>query len=350
MKTLQELVRPNIWSLKPYSSARDEYKGVDARVFIDANESPYNSPYNRYPDPLQGEVKHLLAPIKGVREESIFLGNGSDEAIDLVFRIFCEPGMDNVVSIVPTYGMYEVCADVNNVAYRAVQLQVDENGDFHFCADDLLAAVDEHTKVVFLCSPNNPTGECLERAELIKVLDSFGGIVVIDEAYADFMEYPSFTEMLTQYPRLIVLQTFSKAWASAGIRLGMAFASSEVIGLFNKVKYPYNVNVLTQRQALELLADYSKITEWVALLKEERARLVSSLKDYPDTEHVFPTSANFILVKVRDAQALYDYLLTQGIIVRNRHKVQLCHNCLRITVGSPEENDELMEAMNSFLL
>jgi histidinol-phosphate aminotransferase len=350
MKTLQELVRPNIWSLKPYSSARDEYKGVDAKVFIDANECPYNSPYNRYPDPLQGEVKHLLAPIKGVAEESIFLGNGSDEAIDLVFRIFCEPGMDNVVSIAPTYGMYEVCADVNNVAYRAVPLQVDEEGDFHFSAEALLAAVDEHTKAVFLCSPNNPTGECLERAELMKVLDTFGGIVVIDEAYADFMECSSFAKMLTQYPRLIVLQTFSKAWASAGIRLGMAFASPEVIGLFNKVKYPYNVNVLTQRQALEVLADYSQITEWVALLKDERTRLVAALEAYPDTEHVFPTSANFILVRVRDAQALYDYLLTQGIIVRNRHRVQLCHNCLRITVGSPEENDVLMKAMNAFLL
>lgn len=349
MKTLQELVRPNIWSLKPYSSARDEYKGVDAKVFIDANESPYNSPCNRYPDPLQGKVKHLLAPIKGVGEENIFLGNGSDEAIDLVFRIFCEPRVDNVVSIAPTYGMYEVCADVNNVSYRAVPLQVDEKGDFHFSADALLAAVDEHTKAVFLCSPNNPTGECLERAELMKVLDTFEGMVVIDEAYADFMECPSFTEMLAKYPRLIVLQTFSKAWASAGIRLGMAFASPEVIGLFNKVKYPYNVNVLTQRQALEVLADHGQIVKWVGMLKAERTRLADSLKNYPDTEHVFPTDANFILVRVRDAQALYNHLLTQGIIVRNRHKVQLCHNCLRITVGLPEENDALMEAMHAFL-
>ncbi|MBR5802990.1 MAG: histidinol-phosphate transaminase [Bacteroidaceae bacterium] len=349
MKTLQELVRPNIWSLKPYSSARDEYKGVNAKVFVDANESPYNSPYNRYPDPLQGEVKRLLAPIKGVEEENIFLGNGSDEAIDLVFRIFCEPGVDNVVSIAPTYGMYEVCADVNNVTYRPVPLQVDEVGDFHFSADTLLAAVDEHTKAVFLCSPNNPTGECLERAELTKVLDTFDGMVVIDEAYADFMECPSFTEMLTKYPRLIVLQTFSKAWASAGIRLGMAFANPEVIGLFNKVKYPYNVNVLTQRQALEVLADYPQITEWIKLLKDERTRLTKALRAYPDTEHLFPTSANFILVRVRDAQALYDYLLTQGIIVRNRHRVQLCHNCLRITVGSPEENDLLLQAMHDFL-
>ncbi len=349
MKTLQDLVRPNIWSLKPYSSARDEYKGFDAKVFLDANESPYHEPCNRYPDPLQTQVKQLLAPIKGVSEECIFLGNGSDEAIDLVFRIFCEPGVDNVVSIAPTYGMYEVCADVNNVAYKSVPLSVDEAGNFRFKADDLLAAVDGHTKAVFLCSPNNPTGECLERGELMKVLERFDGIVVVDEAYADFMEEESFLRMLSDYPKLIVLQTFSKAWACAGIRLGMAFASPEVIAIYNKVKYPYNVNVLTQRQALEVLADYSKITEWVALLKAERECLAAELEKYPDTEHVFPTDANFVLVRVKDAQALYDYLLTQGIIIRNRHRVQLCANCLRITVGTPEENDALLEAMYRFL-
>lgn len=349
MKSIQELVRPNIWSLKPYSSARDEYKGFDAKVFLDANESPYHEPYNRYPDPLQTEVKRLLVPIKGVGEECIFLGNGSDEAIDLVFRIFCEPGVDNVVSIAPTYGMYEVCANVNNVAYRVVPLTMDGAGNFRFSAEALLAATDEHTKAVFLCSPNNPTGACLEREELMKVLDRFSGMVVVDEAYADFMEEPSFLRLLADYPRLIVLQTFSKAWACAGIRLGMAFASPEVIGIFNKVKYPYNVNVLTQRQALDVLADYQQITEWVKMLKEERIRLVSSLKEYPDTEHVFPSDANFVLVRVKDAQALYDYLLTQGIIIRNRHRVQLCANCLRITVGTPEENDALLEAMYRFL-
>ncbi len=349
MKSLQELVRSNIWSLKPYSSARDEYKGFDAKVFLDANESPYHEPYNRYPDPLQTEVKRLLAPIKGVGEECIFLGNGSDEAIDLVFRIFCEPGVDNVVSIAPTYGMYEVCADVNNVAYRVVPLMMDEARNFRFSSDALLAATDEHTKAIFLCSPNNPTGACLEREELMKVLERFGGMVVVDEAYADFMEEPSFLRLLAGYPRLIVLQTFSKAWACAGIRLGMAFASPEVIGLFNKVKYPYNVNVLTQRQALDVLVDYRQITEWVKMLKEERTRLIASLEKYPDTEHVFPSDANFVLVRVKDAQALYDYLLTQGIIIRNRHRVQLCANCLRITVGTPEENDALLEAMYSFL-
>ncbi|MBR2360460.1 MAG: histidinol-phosphate transaminase [Bacteroidaceae bacterium] len=349
MKTLQDIVRPNIWSLKPYSSARDEYKGFDAKVFLDANESPYHEPYNRYPDPLQGEVKRLLAPIKGVGEENIFLGNGSDEAIDLVFRIFCEPGVDNVVSLSPTYGMYEVCADVNNVEYRAVPLRMDGEGDFRFCADDLLGVVDGHTKAVFLCSPNNPTGACLCREELMKVLDGFEGMVVIDEAYADFMKEPSFLRLLGKYPRLIVLQTFSKAWACAGIRLGMAFASPEVIAIYNKVKYPYNVNVLTQREAIATLTDYARITAWVEELKAERTRLMEALAEYPDTEHVYPTDANFVLVRVRDAQALYDYLLTQGIIVRNRHRVQLCRNCLRITVGTPEENDALMEAMHAFV-
>ncbi len=349
MKTLQELVRPNIWNLKPYSSARDEYKGFDAKVFLDANESPYHEPYNRYPDPLQTEVKRLLAPIKRVKEECIFLGNGSDEAIDLVFRIFCEPGVDNVVSIAPTYGMYEVCADVNNVAYRAVPLSMDEAGNFRFSADALLEAADEHTKAVFLCSPNNPTGQCLEREELMKVLTRFDGMVVVDEAYADFMSEPSFAHQLASHPRLIVLQTFSKAWASAGIRLGIALASPEVIGLFNKVKYPYNVNVLTQRQALDVLADYAQITAWVATLKAERTRLAASLTEYPDASHVYPSDANFVLVRVRDAQALYDYLLTQGIIIRNRCRVQLCANCLRITVGTREENEALLEAMYRFL-
>lgn len=349
MKTLQDIVRPNIWSLKPYSSARDEYKGFDAKVFLDANENPYNAPFNRYPDPLQGEVKHLLAPIKGVGEENIFLGNGSDEAIDLVFRIFCEPGVDNVVSIAPTYGMYEVCADVNNVEYRAVPLRMDGEENFRFCADDLLNVVDEHTKAVFLCSPNNPTGACLCREELMKVLNGFEGMVVVDEAYADFMEETSFLRLLNEYPRLIVLQTFSKAWACAGIRLGMAFASPEVIALYNKVKYPYNVNVLTQREAIATLTDYQCIIAWVEELKAERTRLMEALEEYPDTEHIYPTDANFVLVRVRDAQALYDYLLTQGIIVRNRHRVQLCQNCLRITVGIREENDALMEAMCRFL-
>lgn len=347
-KSLQQLVRPNIWNLKPYSSARDEYKGFDAKVFLDANENPYNSPYNRYPDPLQSEVKRLLAPMKGVDEECIFLGNGSDEAIDLVFRIFCEPGVDNVVSLAPTYGMYEVCADVNNVAYRAVPLEQDADGDFRFSAEALLRAVDEQTKVIFLCSPNNPTGACLPRAELTKLLADFGGMVVVDEAYADFMSQPSFLTELSRWPRLIVLQTFSKAWGCAGIRLGMAFASAEIIGLFNKVKYPYNVNVLTQRQAIGLLSEPQRIARWVAELKAERTRLMEKLGSCPGVLQVYPTDANFVLVRMVDAPTLYAYLLAQGIIVRSRHRVLLCSNCLRITVGTPAESDELIQAMQAF--
>lgn len=349
MRTLKELVRPNVWNLKPYSSARDEYKGVDAKVFLDANESPYNAPVNRYPDPLQMEVKRLLAPIKGVGEECMFLGNGSDEAIDLVFRIFCEPGIDNVVSIAPTYGMYEVCADINDIAYRPVPLEMDENGNFAFRSEALLEVVDGYTKAIFLCSPNNPTGACLPRAEILKVLESFDGIVVLDEAYADFMDEPSFLQVLSDYSRLIVLQTFSKAWACAGIRLGMAFASPEVIALFNKVKYPYNVNVLTQRAACDILSDTARIASWVEHLKSERLRMIAALSDYPASRHVFPTDANFILVRVENAQAIYDYLLTQGIIIRNRTHVQLCRDCLRITVGTCEENDALLDALWNYL-
>ena len=262
MKPLQELVRPNIWALKPYSSARDEYKGAAASVFLDANENPYNAPYNRYPDPLQLEVKEMLAPVKGVKPGQIFLGNGSDEAIDLAFRIFCEPKTDNVVAIAPTYGMYKVCADINDVAYRPVLL----DDGFRLDADKLLAVADEHTKLVFLCSPNNPSGNDLEREEIVKVLERFPGMVVIDEAYADFSGQKPFREELEAYPNLIVLNTFSKAWGSAAIRLGMAFASEEVISLFNKVKYPYNVNQLTQRQAVEILKKRFDVDKWVKTL------------------------------------------------------------------------------------
>ena len=259
MKTLQELTRPNVWALKPYSSARDEYSGVEASVFLDANENPYHAPYNRYPDPLQKEVKALIAPQKHVREEQIFLGNGSDEAIDLVFRAFCRPGIDNVVAIDPTYGMYQVCAEVNDVEYRKVLL--DDN--YQFTAKGLLSASDEHTKVIFLFSPNNPTGNNLCRKEIEALLQQFEGLVVVDEAYADFSDARSFLLDLDSYPNLIVLQTFSKAWGCAAIRLGMAFASPEIIGLFNKIKYPYNVNVLTQQEAIALLQTPEKGKSWV---------------------------------------------------------------------------------------
>ena len=344
MKPLKELTRPNVWRLKPYSSARDEYKGVSASVFLDANESPYNNPINRYPDPLQGEVKALLAQVKQVPAENIFLGNGSDEAIDLLFRAFCEPRIDNVVAIDPTYGMYQVCAEVNDVEYRKVLL--DEN--YQFTADSLLAVADEHTKVIFLCSPNNPTGNDLCRDEIVKLLNTFDGLVVVDEAYIDFSDSPSFRFDLAQYPNIVVLQTFSKAWGSAAIRLGMAFASEEIIALFNKIKYPYNINILTQQQAISVLQRKEEVAAWVALLRQERVRLADELLQLPLTEKIFPSQANFILARVVDATAIYNYLVGQGIIVRNRHSVSLCGNCLRITIGTPEENNTLLNAMKEY--
>lgn len=344
MKTIQELTRPNIWRLKPYSSARDEYKGVEASVFLDANENPYNGPHNRYPDPLQCELKNELAKVKKVGADHIFLGNGSDEAIDLVFRAFCEPRIDNVVAIDPTYGMYQVCAEVNDVEYRKVLL--DEQ--FCFSADKLLAAADEHTKVIFLCSPNNPTGNDLPRAEIEKLLSSFQGLVVLDEAYNDFSEVPSFLTELEKYPNLIVLQTFSKAWGCAAIRLGMAFASLQIIAVFNKIKYPYNVNLLTQKQAIEMLHRYYEVERWVRTLKEERGYLEAAFAKLPCTVKMYPSNANFFLVRVTDAVKIYNYLVGQGIIVRNRHSVTLCGNCLRVTVGTRIENNKLIEALKNF--
>lgn len=344
MKTIQELTRPNIWRLKPYSSARDEYKGVEASVFLDANENPYNGPHNRYPDPLQCELKNELAKVKKVGADHIFLGNGSDEAIDLVFRAFCEPRVDNVVAIDPTYGMYQVCAEVNDVEYRKVLL--DEQ--FCFSADKLLAAADEHTKVIFLCSPNNPTGNDLPRAEIEKLLSSFQGLVVLDEAYNDFSEVPSFLADLEKYPNLIVLQTFSKAWGCAAIRLGMAFASPQIIAVFNKIKYPYNVNLLTQKQAIEMLHRYYEVERWVRTLKEERGYLEAAFAKLPCTVKIYPSNANFFLARVTDAVKIYNYLVGQGIIVRNRHSVTLCGNCLRVTVGTRIENNKLIEALKNF--
>lgn len=311
---------------------------------MDANENPYNGPHNRYPDPLQCELKNELAKVKKVGADHIFLGNGSDEAIDLVFRAFCEPRIDNVVAIDPTYGMYQVCAEVNDVEYRKVLL--DEQ--FCFSADKLLAAADEHTKVIFLCSPNNPTGNDLPRAEIEKLLSSFQGLVVLDEAYNDFSEVPSFLIELEKYPNLIVLQTFSKAWGCAAIRLGMAFASPQIIAVFNKIKYPYNVNLLTQKQAIEMLHRYYEVERWVRTLKEERGYLEAAFAKLPCTVKMYPSNANFFLVRVTDAVKIYNYLVGQGIIVRNRHSVTLCGNCLRVTVGTRIENNKLIEALKNF--
>lgn len=344
MKPLQQLVRANIWNLKPYSSARDEYKGVDASVFLDANENPYNAPYNRYPDPLQRDLKEELAVIKQVLPSQIFLGNGSDEAIDLLFRIFCNPKEDNVVAIAPTYGMYKVCADINEVEYRSVLL--DEN--FSLNAEELLNATDEHTKMIFLCTPNNPSGNDLDRDEIIKVINGFQGIVVIDEAYSDFSKQKPFRLDLMKYENIVVLNTFSKAWGCAGIRLGMAFAGSEIIDLFNKVKYPYNINLLTQHQAFDALKRRYDVDKWVGVLMYERNQLAASFKELPFCRKVYPTDANFFLVKVDDADVIYKYLVSCGIIVRNRSRVELCGNCLRITVGTTQENNQLLSALRSY--
>ncbi|MBR6319432.1 MAG: histidinol-phosphate transaminase [Prevotella sp.] len=344
MRELEQLTRPNIWNLAPYSSARNEYAGREARVFLDANENPYNAPLNRYPDPLQTELKKAIAQVKGVQADNIFLGNGSDEAIDLPFRCFCRPGKDNVVAIEPTYGMYRVCADINDVEYRPVLL--DDN--FQMKADDLLAATDDNTKLIWICSPNNPTGNSLRREELLKVIDTFQGIVVVDEAYSDFSRERPLRYELLQHPNLVVLNTLSKAWASAAIRLGMAFASKDIIALFNKVKYPYNVNLLTQQQALRVLSDRSDVERWVNLILQERSRTMEAFAQLPICQKVFPTDANFFLARVDDAQRTYDYLVGQGIIVRNRDRVQLCRDCLRITIGTRNENTELIGALRCY--
>lgn len=350
MKTLQELTRPNIWSLAPYSSARNEYSGHVAHVFLDANENPYNDPYNRYPDPLQLDLKERLSKIKGVPADCIFLGNGSDEAIDLIYRCFCEPQKDNVVAICPTYGMYEVCADINNVEYRNVML--DEN--YNITADKILAACDDNTKAVWICSPNNPTGNNIDRKEIIKVIKQFQGFVIVDEAYIDFANITSFGKALRKadgtpgFENLIVLQTMSKAWGSAAIRLGMAFAQPEVIAIFNKVKYPYNINLLTQNQAMARLADTTAVDKWVNILLQERTKLTAAFAQLPFCKKVYPTDANFFLAKVDDAQSIYDYLVRKGIIVRNRTRVTLCENCLRITIGTKEENNELLGALRVY--
>lgn len=344
MRLLEELVRTNIWKLAPYSCARDEYSGKEASVFLDANENPYNSPYNRYPDPLQEELKKQVSLVKGVPAECIFLGNGSDEAIDLVFRIFCNPKEDNVVSISPTYGMYKVCADINDIEYRAVEL----DKGFGLDACRLLQAVDSHTKIIFLCSPNNPTGNHLDEKEIREVITGFEGIVVLDEAYGDFSRQDSFRNQLDKFPNLIVLQTMSKAWGSAAIRLGMAFASREIVGLFNKVKYPYNVNLLTQRKALELLKKPADVERWVNIILNERDSLMEAVKELPCCEKVYPTDANFFLAKMRGADAIYHYLVECGVIVRNRSSQPLCGDCIRITIGTPDENNALLAALRKY--
>ena len=341
---LKSIIRKNIASLAPYSCARNEFTGK-ASVYLDANENPYNAPFNRYPDPLQTHLKERISALKGVAADRIFLGNGSDESIDLIFRIFCEPRTDNVVAMAPSYGMYEVCADINDVAFRKVML----GEDFSISHEALLAACDDRTKVIFVCSPNNPTGQAVPLAEIEALAAGFQqGIVAVDEAYIDFSSQPSSLSLLDRYPNLVVFQTFSKAWGCAALRLGMAFASKEIIDLYNKVKYPYNINLLTQRQALECLSQPQAVKAWVAELLAERRRLAERLPQLEAVKKVYPSDANFLLVRVTDADALYRFLLTEEIIVRNRNRVERCQGCLRITVGTPAENDALLEGIRRF--
>ena len=316
---INDLLRDNIKSLKPYSSARDEFSG-QAMVYLDANENPYNQPYNRYPDPLQTEVKEKISGIKKVVKEKIFLGNGSDEPIDLLFRLFCEPGKDTIVTINPTYGMYMVAAEINNIGVTSVPL----NEDYTLVSKNILDAVTKNTKLIFLCSPNNPTGNCLDKNEMLEIINNFDGLVVIDEAYIDFVPEKSLLPELDKYPNLVILQTFSKAWGMAGIRLGMAFASPEIISLLNKIKYPYNINILTQQKALELLSLENKKQEWVDLINKERERLAKKLASFEFVEKVYPSDANFLLVKMFDANGIFNYLMEKEIIVRDRSKVYLC--------------------------
>lgn len=343
MKPLEQLLRPNILNLKPYSSARSEYTG-ETGVFLDANENPFNAPYNRYPDPYQRKLKVKIGNLKQVDPSCIFLGNGSDEPIDLVYRAFCEPGKDNAVSIDPTYGMYQVAADVNNVEFRKVLL----TDYFQLDVNALLAATDNNSKLLFLCSPNNPTGNCFKHEDIQDLLIGFNGIVILDEAYIDFAPGKSFLPKLAQYPNLIILQTFSKAWGMAGIRLGMAFAKPEIINVLSKIKYPYNLNILTQQKALELIDDSEQTNKWVATLLKERENLTSEVINLPFVTKIYPSDANFILIKAQEPKKIYNFLVEKQIIIRDRSSVSLCAGCLRITVGSAGENKLLVEALKKY--
>jgi histidinol-phosphate aminotransferase len=341
---LNKLLRKNISTLQPYSSARDEYSG-EAMVFLDANENPFNQPYNRYPDPLQKKLKEKIARLKRADPGQIFLGNGSDEAIDLLIRAFCEPGKDNIVSIDPTYGMYSVAASINNVEVKKSEL----TEEFHLDAGKLLDVADKNSKLVFLCSPNNPSGNCLDTGQILKIINEFQGIVVLDEAYIDFASDKSFLPSLNKYRNLVIMQTFSKAWGMAGIRIGMAFADNQIISVLNKIKYPYNLNILTQQKALELTENREEVKKWVEMIKTERGKMSESLKYLPFVIRVFPSDANFLLVKMEDARGIYEYLTERGIVVRDRSKVNLCQQSLRITIGSPEENEKLMDALKDLI-
>ena len=341
MKRIESLVRPNIRAMVPYSTARDEFKGV-AEVFMDANESPFDNGYNRYPDPSQARLKRWIAEIKGVDVQNIFVGNGSDEAIDLCFRIFCNPGLDNAIAIAPSYGMYSTCAAVNDVEMREVLL----NDDFSLPVERLLDAADNNSKLLFICSPNNPTGNVFPREEIERILQEFDGMVVLDEAYIDFADEPGMLRSLENWPNLIILQTLSKAWGMAGLRAGLAFASNYVMRLFAQVKYPYNINVATLSAVEKLLK--AGVDDRVKLIKEQRAFMEQKLSGMECVWRVYPSQANFLLVQVDNAADLYNYLLGEGIIVRDRSRMPLCDNTLRITVGTPQENVRLLRAIAEY--
>jgi histidinol-phosphate aminotransferase len=346
---LQNLVRENIQKLVPYSSARDEFHG-EAKVFLDANENSIGSPltkwYNRYPDPHQKKIKEKLSTIKGVVPSQIFIGNGSDECIDILYRAFCNPGKDNVIICPPTYGMYEVSANINDVEVRKARLL----DNFQLDLVHMETLVDANTKIIWLCSPNNPTGNSLNRDDIEMVLNNFDGLVVIDEAYINFSRQRSFIPELKEYPNLVILQTLSKAWGLAGLRLGMAFASEEIISIYNKVKPPYNISEAVQELVIKALDNVQDVNAMIQIIVEERKRLEQELPTVPCVLHVYPSDANALLVKTADAKAIYNYLLTQQIVVRDRSKVELCEGCLRITVGTAKENDELLNALRSFIV
>ncbi len=342
MIDLKSLIRPNILNLKPYASARHEFSG-HGEIFLDANENPYESNVNRYPDPMQLEIKHRLSQIKGIDARQIFAGNGSDESIDLAIRIFCEPGKDEIMTLPPTYGMYQVSADIANIGIQRVPL----NLSFQLDLDKIFSSIKSNTKIIFICSPNNPTGNLIHKKDIVRILDTFNGIVVVDEAYIDFVAGESMIEFISKYPQLIILQTLSKAWGLAGVRLGMAFANEEIIGYYNKVKAPYNINILTQQFVVNALKDENKMKAQVNEILAQRAWLINELPKYPEVIKIYPSDTNFILVKVRAADSTYRQLVTKGIVVRNRSKENGTENCLRITIGTPQENQILLNTISN---
>jgi histidinol-phosphate aminotransferase len=340
---IKTITRENIRNLLPYSSARDEFQGT-ATVLLDANENPFNTPFNRYPDPHQRKLKKEIAILTGIQEDSIFLGNGSDEAIDLLIRAFCIPGESNIISIDPSYGMYEVCAHINNVEFRKVLL----NSDFTLNHEALLEAGDKHSRIIFLCSPNNPTANLLDYSNMLRIINDFKGLVVIDEAYIDFASFKGMLDDIRFHNNLVVLRTFSKAWGMAGIRLGIAFADKEIVNVLDKIKYPYNINNLTQELMLERLADKNYNKKWIDLIISQRERLCRELADFEFVIKIYPSDANFLLVQTKNAKKIYNFLRDKGIIVRDRSHVSLCEACLRITVGSPDENSLLINSLKEF--